>query len=197
MVSFINAAKRYQSEFSIFPCAKPAWQCSADNPDCKDFTYGTTWSDGTLLRPDYPVIHTYNQRYTYQNCNAEVIAALRPSNQAPNPELANLSLLMNRARETYLNARVTTATNSPGIGPDGVFRDPWGNPYIITFDMDGDGRALDGFYGVLRKSAKPALMPDIKAEIMVWSFGPDGKADPDPKVGIKGGANKDNVVSWE
>jgi len=197
MASLINAIKRFESDRGILPCAKPAWACSVDNPDCKDFTYGTTWPDGKLLRPDYPNIHTYNQRFTYQTCNAELIAALRPAQVAPTPELATLSTALNRAGENYLAANASTETNAPGIGRDGVLRDPWGNPYIVSLDLDQDGRTIDGFYGVLRKSAKPALTTDIKAEVLVWSFGPDGRADPGSTAGLKGGANKDNIVSWE
>jgi hypothetical protein len=63
--------------------------------------------------------------------------------------------------------------------------------------MDSDGRTIDGFYGVLRKSVKPALTPDVKGDVLVWSFGPDGKVDSDPKVGLTKGFNKDNILSWE
>jgi prepilin-type N-terminal cleavage/methylation domain-containing protein len=195
IASFISAAKAYQAERNRYPCSAPAWQCAAVNPDCQDFTYGTTWPDGSLLRADYPRIHTYNQRFTYQTCNAEVVAALRPPSAAPTPELAALSTVMNPAKESYLNVKATSVTNAPGIGPDGVLRDFWGNPYIITFDLNGDGRTLDGFYGLLRKAAKPALTPDVKAEILMWSFGPDGKAD--PAAGLTAGVNKDNILSWD
>ena len=37
-------------------------------------------------------------------------------------------------------------TTSPGVGPDGVYRDPWGNPYIITIDLNYDDKARDAFY---------------------------------------------------
>jgi prepilin-type N-terminal cleavage/methylation domain-containing protein len=197
MSSLITGAKRYESDFGFFPCTKAAWACSSDNPDCKDFTYGTTRPDGSLLRAGYPKIHTYNQRFTYQNCNAEVIAALRPASAAPTPELAALATVMNRSSLTFFDSKMNSETNLPGIGRDGVLRDPWGNPYIITFDLDRDGRTIDGFYGVLRKSVKPPLTPDIKADILVWSFGPDGKVDTNSKLGLKGGANKDNILSWE
>ena len=41
---------------------------------------------------------------------------------------------------------MTNDTNSPGVGPDGVYRDPWGNPYVITIDLNYDEKARDGFY---------------------------------------------------
>lgn len=197
MASIVTASKSYETEYGRYPCSSDAWKCSAENPDCKDFTYGTTLPDGSLLRSDYPQIHTYNQRFTYQNCNSEVIAALRPQGAAPSPAIAALSAVMNPHKVKFLEAKMAGDNKSPGIGVDGVLRDCWGNPYIITFDLDSDGRAIDGFYGLLRKTAKPSLTPDIKAGVLVWSFGPDGKADPDQKVGMTGGVNKDNILSWD
>ena len=35
---------------------------------------------------------------------------------------------------------------SPGVGTDLVYRDPWGNPYIVTIDMNADGLTRDSFY---------------------------------------------------
>ena len=88
----------------------------------------------------------------------------------------------------------------PGVGSDLVYRDPWGNPYIISLDLDADDSTGDGVYSGLRKSSK--LAPVLPTKIFVWSFGPDGKADPKPATGIsptgKGiGANKDNILSWD
>jgi hypothetical protein len=39
-------------------------------------------------------------------------------------------------------------TNSPGVGTDLVYRDPWGNPYIITMDLNYDEMCKDAFYCV-------------------------------------------------
>ena len=52
----------------------------------------------------------------------------------------------NPQRTHYLNATQVTATNLAGVGPDGVYRDPWGNPYVITIDLNYDGKARDAFY---------------------------------------------------
>ena len=36
---------------------------------------------------------------------------------------------------------------------------------------------------------------EVPGQVMIWSFGPDGKAcATDP---VKNGANKDNILSWE
>ena len=34
----------------------------------------------------------------------------------------------------------------------------------------------------------------VRASVMVWSMGPDGKADPNQKANQ--GVNKDNILSW-
>lgn len=101
---------------------------------------------------------------------------------------------------------------SAGIGSDGVYRDPWGNPYVITLDMNGDGRCRDALYRIqtvssLRGGATGhhklrnhvdggGFSSDFEAEvaIMVWSFGPDGKVDNNP---ADRPPNKDNIFSWE
>ena len=34
----------------------------------------------------------------------------------------------------------------PGVGNDLVYRDPWGNPYIISMDLNYDDKCQDSFY---------------------------------------------------
>lgn len=103
----------------------------------------------------------------------------------------------------FLNATFVGDQTSPGIGTDGVYRDPWGNPYIITLDLNGDQRARDLFYGstivstgglnglILTRDAK---YYEANSRIMVWSAGPDKAIDPGKAANV--GANKDNVLSW-
>jgi len=108
-------------------------------------------------------------------------------------------------------------TNSPGVGLDGVYRDPWGNPYIITLDLDHDTKSRDAFYrlasvseidpsstsGLNRlfrftpapyKSPKTRDAFEAQTTIMVWSLGPDGTADASLKADK--GVNRDNVLIW-
>jgi len=104
-------------------------------------------------------------------------------------------------------------TISPGIGSDGVYRDPWGNPYIITMDMDGDNKSRDGFYRLQKVSQQSGAGGfnglynglddnggngdhfEANAPVMVWSFGPDGKIDTGSSATQN--ANKDNILSWQ
>jgi hypothetical protein len=102
----------------------------------------------------------------------------------------------------------------PGIGNDLVYRDPWGNPYVITMDLNEDDNALDAFYGQTlvssaNQTAGGAGLAGLNwhvsngsgaytdhGNIMVWSAGPDGKVDPATATALQG-ANKDNVTSWQ
>jgi hypothetical protein len=64
-----------------------------------------------------------------------------------------------------------------GGNRDYVFRDPWGNPYVITLDLNLDDRCDDAAYSP----------PSINAPVAIWSFGPDGRPE----------TKDDNILSWK
>jgi len=119
----------------------------------------------------------------------------------------------NPQKTIFLNAKMVGDTNTwPGVGPDLVYRDPWGNPYVITVDMDEDNQMVDAFYSLQAVSQQNGqtgyngLVNSIDAggngnhfqyhgSVMVWSAGPDKKID--PKVFANQGVNKDNIISWQ
>ena len=129
-------------------------------------------------------------------------------NDAPT---VNRGHALNPRRVQFLNARVVSDTNSSGIGPDGVYRDPWKNPYIISIDLNGDGKCRDSFYRRTIVSKQSNAGPHVglfnlydptssgdnfeyDSKIMIWSAGPDGMIELGPG---NAGANKDNVLSWK
>jgi hypothetical protein len=89
------------------------------------------------------------------------------------------------------------------VDQNGVYRDPWGNPYIITLDLNYDEQAKDVLYSQTTVSsgganglANPSGAADnflYHGKVMVWSAGPDGKA---AVTGAGAGLNKDNILSW-
>ena len=102
------------------------------------------------------------------------------------------------------------STNDSGLGPDGIHRAPWGHPYVITLDLNGDGYCEDALYSRPAVSSKTASKPGnpqfeaegaeldsfrLKVDMMIWSLGPDGKAD--PSVPADEGMNADNILNWE
>ena len=74
---------------------------------------------------------------------------------------------------------MAASTNySPGIGPDDVLRDPWGMPYIVTLDLNGNNRVLDlslNQMNLYNPNSSPILY--IPGHAVVWSFGPSKKID--------------------
>lgn len=153
----------------------------------------------------------------YQANNSEIMSALLDLTQFGNGKpTPNTNHCLNPQKTVFLTAKMSPDTKSHGVGPDGVYRDPWGNPYIITIVMNGDGKCRDAFYKLasvsekdssqtgLNQIVRPTPPPYTNAElrnsfeapvrVMVWSFGPDGKADLSQKANE--GVNKDNILSW-
>jgi hypothetical protein len=101
----------------------------------------------------------------------------------------NANHLRNPQRHAYANAAKRAANNnSQGLGPDMNFRDPWGNYFNITFDLNYDNQVNDPVYGL------------IPGSVLVWSAGPDGKfespAVPSPAAAESLQVNKDNIKHW-
>ena len=165
----------------------------ASNND--DFTYG-----GTLQRPP-GWFYTVQASGTYTTNNSEVMDVLLNLDSG-----VNSGNVMNTKRTQFLSAKKVSDVNTPGVGPDGVYRDPWGNPYIITIDANNDGKARDAFYKLSAVSIDgingliKTVLPDnttvyeVNSPVAVWSAGPDRMIDTNSPANK--GANKDNIVSW-
>lgn len=166
--------------------AQTATQSSVSNPD---FTFGTTGAQG------YSGASIVTGIGTGETNNAVVMSILLDlvAAAAGNPTL-NAGHILNPQRFVALHVKQTDSVTKGGIGPDLVYRDPWGNPYIITFDLNYDNICQDGFYYPLTKGANP-MLPHVS--VMIWSFGPDGKVNTSRSVGQNGGENKDNILSWK
>jgi hypothetical protein len=183
----------------------------------EDFTFGTKY-----LLPPYagPVIGN-PASVNYDMTNSEVIGILMDLTAYRNGvPTANVEHLRNPQQIKFLTAR-TGELNRPGLGPDGIYRDPWANPYIISIDLNYDEKCWDAFYRrmvVTQKSGAEGFVGlnnstdgsgagdhfAFNGGVMVWSLGPDGKADatlPAQDVvrsglPVKAGVNADNVLSW-
>jgi len=182
MSNLAAAIHQYESEYSRMPLSKDAF--GSTTVSSPDFTFGTVTPSGPLS-PSYPSITSVGNS-GYQNCNSEVIGILRDIHNPLNPR-----------QIPFFHAKESGSFTGPGIDPNGVFRDPWGNPYIITIDLNDDNKCQDGFYYPITKKGPTGIGLLVTGQVMIWSFGPDGKANPNPAVGYKGGENKDNILSWE
>jgi prepilin-type N-terminal cleavage/methylation domain-containing protein len=217
IANLVSAIKQYEGTYNILPASKRAYASFAASDVERDFTYGTTTNGSattTLKGGDdnaLPVIVTYNfisspPGTAYYNNNSEVMAILLDlENFADGTKTVNTNHVLNPQRHAFLELKQLKKNTDPGLGPDGVYRDPWGNPYIISLDLGFDGKTLDGLYAKLRKKLGT---PELNQKILVWSFGPDGKVDDNANTGLDANgqpkkatgepnANFDNILSWQ
>ena len=177
-----TAISQYESVYSRYP--------SPNYVGGQDYTFGYQY--GPSLYPSTTTNSDLMVILTAQNIGLNL-------NNIKNPQIHN-----------FFNAKVAGDTNSAGLSTiDYQLRDPWGHPYIISIDYDGDGYTRDAMYSL------PALHPGavngkglvglvnygntnaflLHDSVMIWSMGVDGKAD--PASAANAGFNADNIVSWQ
>jgi prepilin-type N-terminal cleavage/methylation domain-containing protein len=184
----VTAIQGYDSAYGRFPVSQNAQTAAGTG----DFTYGGTYNGNPVFTSGY------------QMNNSEVVAILM--------DVANTTVNTNHVKNPqqthFLNAHQSGDTSSPGVGTDLVYRDPWGNPYLITMDLNYDEQCKDVFYcfnkvsvgglnGLINPEG-PAATTDnwqYRGKVMVWSAGPDGKVD--STTPANQGVNKDNILSWK
>lgn len=193
MHAIVLAIQGYDSTYSHFPVSHTAQ--SAANPD---FTYG-----GTLQMPSGPTtVGTMVGPLVLQN--DQLVAVLMNFTNYPNTSTAtaNANFQANPQKTEFLRAVMSGDNSSPGVGNDLVYRDPWGNPYVVSLDLNDDGLCEDSFYRPAGMSGGGLngliLQPDgnyaYHGRIMVWSAGPDGKVS--IVVTADKAENHDNILSW-
>ncbi|MGA2241007.1 MAG: prepilin-type N-terminal cleavage/methylation domain-containing protein [Verrucomicrobiota bacterium] len=219
----VGAIQQYDSVYGRFPVSAAAQQAAGSG----DFTYGGTFPKpnavGTITIPTTGLLLT----------NDEVIAILMDLTNYPSGGMTvNTNHQKNPQRTVFLNAKmsgwnpVPGVTPPPGVGNDLIYRDPWGNPYIISMDLNYDEQCQDAFYSLQLVSQNPPgtppgstyvqtgfnglVNPNASAstqaqkddflyhgKVMVWSAGPDQKIDPvKPAGGSLSSYNQDNILSW-
>jgi len=226
MAVLAGAISEYMATYNRPPVSQMALQASSER--CPDFTFGTI---GPGNRPllggkGQPLPLIINNNGRYEANNSEVISILADMVETPEGHpTPNYNHRYNPRKQNFIDGFKQVNYRRPpggplppiyaggGIGPDGVLRDPWGNPYIITIDLNFDEHCRDafyrravvsqqqgniGFYGLRRTTENAQKDPnsfEVAAPVMIWSLGPDGKADPNMKA--TQGVNKDNILSWQ
>ena len=214
----VTAIQSYHSTYSRYPCSTNALNEAVKKKE--DFTY----FDGAF---------TVNQTQTgvaYDAPNSEVIAILMdiPDGTLNTAPLVNNPNWNHQKNPQNLKASfkmsgydpATGGTALPGVDKNYVFRDPWGNPYYISMDLNYDDKCMDAIYRRKAVSQITAGKPDgynglvnaadntgatddysFNGGVMVWSLGSDKKMDRNPlnTPGIDANQppNKDNVLSWK
>lgn len=197
MTQMVTAIATYQQDYSRLPASQNAAQTA--NPD---FTFGTLRGNGPAIEtgggspiPTGPAPQSLSQSVGtangYQNCNAEIMDILLGGTTYPDGK-ANPDPFpsLNPRKSSYINAKFVNNANSAGISlVDHVYRDVWGNPFIITLDLNYDDRCVDSFYGNVYTNT---------GNVMIWSFGPNGKIGNNANAAaLKQPDAKDNILSWQ
>jgi prepilin-type N-terminal cleavage/methylation domain-containing protein len=208
----VTAINAYDQDYSRFPVTPDEQTAAGAN----DFTCG-------LIQ--YPQNNTLSWppgaagNYAFDS-NSNVVAVLMDlETYANGTRTANFQHVKNPKQVKFLNAKASgydpaTGQQNPqgGVDNNGIYRDPWGNPYIITMDTSYDDQASDLFYcqqkvsqqnlqtgyNGLLNTTDPSGNGDhflFHGKVMVWSAGPDGQID--RTIPFNQGVNKDNVLSWQ
>ena len=114
---------------------------------------------------DYnPPVQNSQQTSPYQNDNSEVMAALLDIERFRNNDPSwDMNHAMNPNKIPYLNVKEVDGTASaPGLGADGVYRDPWGNPYIYRYPGQHNSNSYDLY------SAGPDLHDGTDDDVTNW-----------------------------
>ncbi|HKX62380.1 MAG TPA: prepilin-type N-terminal cleavage/methylation domain-containing protein [Verrucomicrobiae bacterium] len=186
MSNLAAALKQYEADYNRYPASADAEAAAAAAGGTGDFTWG---------HPPANVPSTAN--------NSELIFILMNAiDRAPTP-LQDRIKGRNPRKNVYLDAKMVSGTSAGVSSDDYVYRDPWGTPYIITIDLDGNDKAIDAVYGgmggkgLTQSTAKPGKW-ELNSPIMVWSAGPDAQATLGTAPAQAGtGANKDNILGWQ
>jgi prepilin-type N-terminal cleavage/methylation domain-containing protein len=218
-----QAILKYDSDYGRFPVSTNVQSAAGTF----DFTYGGTLVDGAGNVTGY-VNTEPGPPPGVMMTNEEVIGILMDATNYPNgnPVLPNLNYAKNPQQTIYLNPKMSDYNPAVdkgqppgGLDLNGAYRDPWGNPYIITMDLNYDESCRDSFYcqksvsqsqlnsqiglnGLFNSDANGASDNfQYRGKVMVWSAGPDGKIDSTAlSAGVgsaNAGVNKDNVLSWQ
>ena len=200
----VTAIMEYDVTYGRFPVSPQVRGLTATSDE--DVTYGGVIEEtGTWIAgPE-----------RYRTNNAEVMAPLLDLDcYGDGARTINQGHVLNPRRIRFLEAALVGGTNAiPGVGIDGIYRDPWGCPYVITLDLNADGRARDFFYreptvsedrqnagrglnGLVRNLDRNSnVVFEASVPVMVWSAGPDRHLDSTVKANE--GVNRDNVLSWK
>jgi prepilin-type N-terminal cleavage/methylation domain-containing protein len=207
----VGAINTYHTTYGRYPVSSNAQYFATLYSE--DFTYGDY---NTGVTGTQPVLNPAPYPPNVNSNNAEVMAILMDMDVYPNgmPTI-NRNHVKNPQQVKTLNAKLSGNPAAGGIDPAGVYRDPWGMPYIITMDLNYDEKCRDAIYRQQSVSQPPTPVNtqagfdglyntnangignyyELNGSIMVWSRGIDRQSDNTVKANT--GVNKDNLLSWK
>jgi prepilin-type N-terminal cleavage/methylation domain-containing protein len=202
----VSAISSYYATYSRLPASTNALNAVTNS----DFTFGTSLTGGSGQLANMPVLPgapggIITPNSSYQNNNSELIAILR--DDAYYPEFATNSgqiqghIYNSQRNQLYQGTAAAgpTVTGAgpgyPGIGTDEILRDLWGMPYMVTLDLNSDGRVLDPYLNQMYQAQFPGATLYVPGQAVVWSLGPAKKIN--LTLGSQNAANKYMVTSFQ
>lgn len=195
-----TSINQYKTDYGRYPVSKKA---ETDHPG-ETVTFG--FSGGTSMPITSPTDDYANNVVT-----AILLARDWGNDNSGNKFTitANEGNKRNPRKTVFLDAKINSDNTVSGIGQDLMYRDPWGNPYVFSFNLKYDDKVSDALYGLKAVSnpsggesgANGFISEDggstyhTTGDMLIWSLGPDGSASTTQMANE--GANKDNILSWK
>ncbi len=206
-VGLVAAIEQYYSTYSRVPASTNVLNSQPTN----DFVFGTVATHGSSTAPfptglptDFSsgspaplsVYTTGEAGPAYQNNNSEVIAILRDDPFYPEQQANGATTqghIYNPTSPGLFSAKTVATVNQPGIcSTNDVLYDPWGEPYMISLDINGDNRVVDTTLSQMY-FAQYGTNLYIPGHAVVWSAGPTKQLN--TKLGVNASINKYMVTS--
>ena len=217
----VQAIEKYDSDYGRFPISPAAQAAAAAGTQNGDFTYGGMFPNSANPTPQPIGTPVAGGVLT----NNEVIGILMDMTNYPNGTATiNTNFAKNPQQTYFLQAKLsgydptTTAMPIGGVDVDGVYRDPWGRPYIITMDVGyhepptcndffyqnaavsqnpPSSSSQQGYYGLSNPNANGAGNNfQYHGEVMVWSAGPN-PGYVNATTSAISSDNKGHILSWQ
>ena len=174
-----SAIKSYHAEYSRFPTAYGQMA----NPAGGDITFN--FPSGMMHKQTLDPLDANKQSQLVNGpLNSDLVAILL-SVEGVGTNPPNKGGSRNPKKRVFFDGKMANDIGKPGVGPDGILRDVFGSPYIVTVDFDGDNDCEDRLY------------PPVRSQVIVWSLGPDMQMNTTPGVSPDQKENEDNVLSWK
>ena len=199
------AIKTYHNDYSRWPIPKKPTGATSWANAVGDFTYDSSWLGNEALmeilmaedrprpsNPDFPM--GYNPRHSR---NPKKNKYIEPKESGEKNRIPGLSLYKPADPANF----------------SGRYHDPFGNEYVVSLDLNGDGVCADatyydptisesspgeGYVGLVNfntiNPANPSNVYVYKGEVMIWSLGPDQSGSMSAKASDDN--NTDNILSW-
>ena len=207
MSAIVSAIEAYDQDYGRFPMTTNEVAAAGVN----DFT------TGFVSAPQSGITWSAS-KYASDNNNTTIAILMDLTTYPDGTATPNANHVKNPKQVKYLNAKMSgdpgTGTQPPGgVDNSGIYRDPWGNPYVITMNSSYNEKGTSDIFYSLRAVSQQSgtsgyngLFNPVDTggngdhfyyhgKVMVWSAGPNRKVDDgDPATDRE---NKDNVLSWK